>query len=119
MSQHSASSVLRDETGAAVPVGGSGGVTVADTVSAGQYRTQSVTTAAELLGAGSILANRKIISITPMTGTLYWGFDGSVTTANGTPLQAKQTLVIPANASLHIFGIANAGSIDVRVAEMS
>lgn len=85
----------------------------------GQYRAQSVTTsAAEALGAGTILANRKCLFVTPTTGTVYWGFSNAVTTTTGTPIFKNQTFTIAAGPSQHVYLIA-AGTIDCRVAEAS
>lgn len=93
---------------------------VADLVNtAGQFRAQSVTTsAAEALGAGTILANRKLLSITPTNGTVYWGFANTVTTTTGTPIFKNQNMVFAVGASLHVYLIA-ASTVDCRIAEGS
>lgn len=85
----------------------------------GQYRAQSITTSAtEALGAATILANRKVLAITPTNGTVYWGFNNSVTTANGMPLVRGQTAVLAVTANIHVYLIAS-GTVDVRIAEGS
>lgn len=84
-----------------------------------QYRAQSVTTtAAEALGAATILANRKFISITPTNGTIYWGTSNTVTTATGSPLIANSTLFLSVGVNIHIFVIA-AATTDARILEAS
>lgn len=93
-------------------------LTVAVANTAVQHRAQSVTTsAAEALGAASILSNRKFLCITPTNGTVYWGITG-VTTSSGSPIFKNQTLTIAANASVHIF-VISAGTVDCRIVEGS
>lgn len=83
----------------------------------GQYRAQSVTTsAAEALGAASILAVRKSISILPTNGTVYWGYSNAVTTSTGSPIFKNQLLSIPASATVHVYLIAG-GTVDCRISE--
>lgn len=85
----------------------------------GQNRAQSVTiSAAEALGAGTILVNRKFLSITPTNGTIYWGFTNAVTTTTGTPIFKNQSYTIAATDNVHVYVIA-AGTVDCRVAEGS
>lgn len=84
-----------------------------------QYRAQSVTTsAAQALGAGSILANRKFISITPTNGTIFYGTNNSVTTTTGAPLFANQTLTVSFTDNVQLWVIA-ATTTDLRVLEGS
>jgi hypothetical protein len=86
---------------------------------AGQNRAQSVTTtAAEALGGATILANRKVISITPTNGIIYWGFTSSVTTATGTPIFTNQSLILSFTDNVHVYLVA-AATTDVRIAEGS
>lgn len=86
---------------------------------AGQNRAQSVTTtAAEALGAASILINRKFISILPTNGTVYWGFTIGVTTTTGTPIFKNQLVTIATTDNVHIYLIA-AATTDCRISEGS
>jgi hypothetical protein len=97
-----------------------GDLRVADIVNtAGQYRAQSITTtAAEALGAATILANRKSLTLTPTNGTIYWGFSNAVTTTNGTPIFKNQSMSFAIGANLHVYVIA-AATTDCRIAEAS
>jgi hypothetical protein len=97
-----------------------GDLRVADIINtAGQYRAQSVTTtAAEALGAATILANRKSLTITPTNGTVYWGFSNAVTTTTGSPIFKNQSMSFAIGANLHIYVIA-AATTDCRMAEGS
>lgn len=84
-----------------------------------QSRAQSVTTtAAEALGAATILANRKLIHITPTNGIIYWGYTSGVTTATGSPLLPNNTLWLSVTDNVHVFLIA-AATTDVRIGELS
>lgn len=86
---------------------------------AGQNRAQSVTTtAAEALGAATILVNRKSLSIRPTNGIIYWGFIIGVTTTTGTPIYTNEVFTISATDNLHIYVIA-AQTTDVRISEAS
>lgn len=83
-----------------------------------QSRAQSITTSqSELLGAATILANRKVLTFTPTNGTIFWGATG-VTTATGTPVLQGISCSLSVGANVHIFAIS-AGTIDTRVAEAS
>lgn len=84
-----------------------------------QYRAQSVTTsAAEATGAASRLTNRKLLSITPTNGTIYWGTSNAVTTTTGSPLFANQTLQLSFTDNVPVYVIA-AATTDVRIVEAS
>lgn len=84
-----------------------------------QYRAQSVTTtAAQALGGGAVLANRKFIQITPTNGTIFYGTSNAVTTTTGSPLFSNQTLTMSFGANVQLWVIA-AGTVDTRVLEGS
>ena len=87
--------------------------------SAGQFRAQTITnTASEALGAVTILANRKVLSITPTDGTVYWGYSNSVTTITGTPIFKNQNIVFAIGSNIHIY-LISASSVNCRIAEGS
>lgn len=87
--------------------------------SAAQYRAQSVTTtAAEALGAASILSGRKLLHVTPTNGVIYWGYSSAVTTATGTPIFPNNTLWLSVTDSLHVYVIAPA-TTDARIGELA
>lgn len=109
------SSVVGEGT-AGTPTGGV--VSVQDVLNGSiQFRAQSVTTtAAEALGAATILAGRKSLVITPTNGNIYWGGSG-VTTTSGTPIVAGQTVILSVTSNVHIFVIGLA-TTDVRIVEL-
>ncbi len=84
-----------------------------------QYRAQSVTTsAAEALGGSTILANRKLLHFTPTNGTLYWGYDSSVTTSTGSPVFPNNTVFLSVTNNVHVY-VISATTTDVRIGEVS
>lgn len=111
---------LVDNAGDTAAITANGNLEVADIINvAGQYRAQSVTTtAAEALGAATILANRKSLSITPTNGIVYWGFSNAVTTTTGTPIFKNQTMSFAIGSALHVYVIAGA-TTDCRMTEGS
>lgn len=85
----------------------------------GQNRAQSVTTsAAEALGAGTILTNRILLTITPTNGVIYWGYSSGVTITNGSPIFPNNTLFLSITDNVHVYIIA-ATTVDARISEAS
>ena len=86
-----------------------------------QYRAQSVTTttASEALGGTTILANRKVLHITPTNHIVYWGYSSAVTAATGTPIAANNTMFLSVTNNIHVFLIATGGTADCRIGELS
>ena len=109
---------LTDNSGNTTDITANGDLGVADIIdTAGQFRAQSVTTtAAEALGAATILANRKSLTITPTNGTVYWGFSNAVTTTTGTPIFKNQCMSFAIGAALHVY-VISAGTVDCRMTE--
>lgn len=95
-------------------------ISVSDVLNtAGQSRAQAITTtAAEALGAATILTNRKILILTPTNGTIYWGFSNTVTTSSGTPIFKNQMVAIAVTSNVHVYVIAGS-TVDCRIAEAS
>lgn len=85
----------------------------------GQFQSLTVSTTAVLaIGAGSVLANRKLLVVTPTTGTIFWGTSSAVTAATGTPLVSTQNLFLSVGPAVTIFLIA-AASTTVIVQEIA
>lgn len=79
----------------------------------------SVTTSAsQAQVGGSPLANRKILVITPTNGTIYYGASNAVTTVNGTPIFANQSITFEFTDNVPIWLISG-GTVDVRIVEAS
>lgn len=85
------------------------------------YGTLSVndTTPVELKVGGTALAGRKMVSIQPIDGRLYYGYNNSVTSATGTELARKQIILFSAGPQITIFLLAETGTVDVRIGELA
>jgi hypothetical protein len=87
---------------------------------AGAYGTVNITTtAAELKVGGTALAGRKMVSIQPIDGKIYYGYDNSVTSSNGTELAKKQIIVFTVGAGISVYLVSAAGTVDVRIGELA
>jgi hypothetical protein len=83
-----------------------GGVNGAITVS---------TVAIEAKVGGSRYLDRKLLTMIPTNGTIYYGFSNAVTTTNGTPIYKNQ-LCILAVTDIPVWLVA-ASAINVRITE--
>lgn len=97
-----------------------GDLLVADLINTnGQNRAQSITsTPTEALGGSVILANRKMLSIMPTDGIVYWGYTSGVTTISGTPIFKNQNIVFSVGTNIHIY-LVTASTVNCRIAEGS
>ena len=83
------------------------------------YKSLTVSTSAvELKVGASALATRQAVTLLPIDRDIYWGYDSSVTTANGTKLFKGQFLMIPIGPTVTVYLIST-GSTDVRIGELS
>lgn len=64
---------------------------------------------------GSRYVNRKLLTIIPTNGTIYYGYSNLVTVANGTPIYKNQMFIISI-ADIPFWLIA-ANNTDVRITE--
>lgn len=87
---------------------------------AGSYKTLTVgTTAVLAIVGGSVLANRKYLSVQPKANGVFYGFDNSVTTSSGTELFKDQLIFLPVGAAVTVYLIAGTAGNDVRIGELS
>lgn len=56
----------------------------------GNLSVPTANTAVEVKVSGSRLTNRKLVTIIPIDADMYWGYNSSVTTSNGTPIFKNQ-----------------------------
>ena len=78
------------------------------------------TTAQEVKVGGSPLAERKVVTIQPLDGDIYYGYDsGTLNSTTGTLVYQGQLLHIEAGESLPIYIVAGTGTVDVRITEVS
>lgn len=84
------------------------------------YGAQSVTTtAAELKVGASALERRKAVSVQPVDGDVYFGFDGTVTSSTGTKIFKGEKFFLECADSLPLYLVADSGTVDTRIAEYS
>ena len=85
----------------------------------GTYGNKNVSTVVIAATAGSNHASRSMLLVTPIDGDLYWGFDNSVTIANGTLITATETAKFLFNplVDVDIYIIAESGTVDTRFVE--
>ena len=83
------------------------------------YGALSVSTATELKVGGSALTERKVVSFQPTNGNVYYGYDSSVSTSNGTKVLKNQLVIIEAGEQLPVYLIAETGTVDVRITEVA
>lgn len=85
----------------------------------GVYRSvaKTVTTAATRLDSSA--AQRQFVYVRNNgTAVLYVGFDNTVTTSTGWPVNPGETLPMKIGPSVTVFGIVASGSLDARVLEV-
>lgn len=86
---------------------------------AGQSKQQSVTTTAIMaIGGSSVLAARKLLTICPTNGTVYWGYSSGITTASATPIFMNQVLALSVSDNLPVYVIA-AAAVNCVISEAS
>lgn len=78
----------------------------------------ATTTASQLKVGASPLEERKVASIQPIDGDVYFGYDNSVTTSTGTKIFQGQYFPFEAGEDLQIWIIA-ASTINCRITEVS
>lgn len=84
----------------------------------GTYGAKSFNTTPALAAvAASNLANRTLLVVTPTNGTVYWGFDSSVSAASGQPINRLDQAIFSVGPSVSIFLIASSGTVNVRLSE--
>jgi hypothetical protein len=72
----------------------------------------------EAKGGATALLTRKGVFIMPIDKSLYMGFSGSVTSANGIPIYINQMVYVPASAGVPIWLVSSSGTAEARVWEV-
>ena len=78
----------------------------------------SVSTAVEVKVGASRQDDRRVVTIQPTDGDIYWGFDNTVSTTTGFLIRKWQLIQLEASDLLPIWVIAATGTVDVRIAEI-
>lgn len=79
----------------------------------------SVGTTAVLASTGTfpVGVKRKAIRVQPISNSIYWGYDSSVTAATGFEIGKGNIAEIPVGSAVEVYLIASAGTVSVRVSE--
>jgi hypothetical protein len=85
------------------------------------YKTASVTdTPQEVKVGASALEERKVVTMQPIDGAIYYGYDNSVSSTSGTKIFKGQFIHLEASEKLPVWIVAEAGqTVDVRITEVS
>ena len=87
----------------------------------GVYKAISVTdTPQEVKVGASVASERKVITLQPTDGIIYYGYDNSVDHITGTKIFKGQWIQIEAGEQLPVWVVAFTGdTVDVRITEVS
>lgn len=86
----------------------------------GVYGAISVTTTpVEVKVGGSSLEERLFVTIQPLDGDIYYGYDNSVSATTGTKLYKTLAEPIEAGPKLSIWVVAASGTVDTRITEVA
>ena len=86
----------------------------------GYNKALSVTTTAqEVVYDTTPLSERKIITIQPLNGDIYYGYSNGVTTSNGTKIFSNQFFPLEVGPELRVWVITATGTVDVRISEVA
>ena len=77
------------------------------------------TTPVEVKVGASALSERTMVTIQPLDGDIYYGYDNSVSSSNGTKIFENQTEPFEAGDQLTIWVVAESGTVDVRITEVA
>ena len=77
------------------------------------------TTAVEVKVGAQPLDQRAVITIQPLDGVVYYGYDAGVTSSTGTKIFKGQIYPLEATHQLPVYVVAESGTVDVRITEVS
>jgi hypothetical protein len=108
-----------------LPTGAATETTLAKNIgisSGGVYGALTMTTGGTTYEAkvgASKLSGRILLTVTPTTSDIYWGYDSSVTTSTGTIIYKNQTFAFDLNPSstAAIWLVSSSSSVNVRITE--
>jgi len=112
--------VIADENSNLLVVTSTGEAKVSDIIDNGGVHGAIIvgTSAVEAKVGGSVLADRKLLTIFHNgNGRLYWGYDNTITTSNGTQIFKNTMFAIPAGQNTSVWLIADSAGQDVRITE--
>ena len=87
----------------------------------GVYKSISVTSTPQEVKVGaSVLEERKVITLQPTDGVIYYGYDNSVDDTTGTKVFKGQWIQLEASDRLPVWVVAASGdTVDTRITEVS
>ena len=69
--------------------------------------------------SGTNLSDRQLVTISPINGDIYFGYDDTVTPSTGTLLCQGQTMGISAGETVELYIVtASTVAVDVRITEV-
>jgi len=85
------------------------------------YKSLSVgdSTPVEVKVGASVQSERKIVTIQPIDGIVYYGYDTNLTSSNGTKIFKGQWIQLEVGEMLSIYLISDSGTVDVRITEVA
>ncbi len=95
-----------------------GELAVADILNTGGVQSAMTvgTSAIEAKVGASRLTNRKLLTICPTDGDIYWGYTNAITTTTGTPIFKNQMVAISVGDTAAVYLVASANR-NVRITE--
>jgi len=84
------------------------------------YGTLSVTTSpSEVKVGASVLSDRKVVTIQPLDGVVYFGYSNAVTASTGTKIFKGQVYPLEAGERLPVWIVSASGTVNVRITEVA
>lgn len=84
------------------------------------HGTLSVTTSpSEVKVGASVLSERKVITIQPTDGVVYFGYSNTVTSSTGTKIFKGQVYPLEAGEALPVWVVSASGTVNVRITEVA
>jgi hypothetical protein len=86
----------------------------------GVYANKSVTTTPVEVKVGTNkLEDRKVVTIQPLDGVVYFGYDSSVTSSTGTKIFKNQIYPLEATDALDVYIVTASGTVNCRITEVA
>lgn len=77
------------------------------------------TTAVEVKVGASVHTDRKVITIQPIDGEVYFGYDSSVTSSTGTKIFRGQVYPLEVGELLPVWIVSASGTVNTRITEVA
>jgi len=67
--------------------------------------------------AGTNQSGRRLLTILPFDGDVFYGFTSDVTTATGTPIFQQEKISLPYGSAITVFVVPSTGTVNLRITE--